>query len=287
MADQQRIPGSVIGLLSDVLPDAYTSTKLNILFQVAGAPGDPPEGAKAAKVALWLGRINQDSGGECLAILGRIIEDFMEASLEVVTPAWTATPQESLQARRTKQREQLQKLLGGAGLAYMPGGRISLRGHTVIARQLVDLIRDRDMRSLEDEFTRATRNANVHPREALSAAANILEAVLGEIIVELELQAPNDRTLRNLWKPVKAALKLEPSLMPDDDLRTVVGAMGATVEGLAGLRDDKSVAHAQRPELARNYIIKPRHARLAINAAYGLTAFLLETLDERRTAQPK
>ena len=276
-----RIPNGVVGLLSSVLSDAFTHQQLDTLFQIAGAPGDPPEGSKSVKVAVWLRRVNAEASGRCLSILGQVIEEFMDVPI-LASSRWGDVAGD-LQVARSKQQAQLRALLQRSSLEYSHGGKVLHRGSSVLTRQLGDLIRDRDMPSLEAEFSRATSDSSAHPREALSAAANILEAVLGEIIEELKLQAPNDRTLRNLWKPVKAALRLEPSMMPDDDLKTVVGAMGATVEGLSGLRNDKSVAHAQRPELARNYNIKPRHARLAINAAYGLTVFLMETLDERRS----
>ena len=196
--------------------------------------------------------------------------------------SWNGSEQGKLDQELEDRRKYVRKVLSGAHLEYVRGGRIIRQGQSVVVeRQLADLIRQRDMPSLEAEFARAASDASANPRHALSAAANILEAVLGEIIELMNLTPPNDRTLRNLWKPVKAALRLDPKLMPDQDLATVVGAMAATVEGLAGLRDDKSTAHAMKPDLARNYRLQPRHARLAVNAAYGLTAFLLETMDNR------
>jgi hypothetical protein len=105
------------------------------------------------------------------------------------------------------------------------------------------------------------------------------------MVSALQLTPPSNRTLSTLWTTVKPAINADPAAMPDPDLRKIAGAMAAMVEGLQGLRDDKSRAHAMRPELARAYRIEPRHARLAVNAALSLTVFLLEAwqaMEERK-----
>lgn len=159
-------------------------------------------------------------------------------------------------------------------------------GVHVAARQLGDLIKERDLPALEAEFAMLTTRAAEHPRDALSAAANIVEGVLGEMVVAFGLTPPAKRTLNTLWATVKAAINADPAALPDDDLKKIVGAMAAMVDGLQGLRDDKSRAHAMRPELARSYRIEARHARLAVNAALALTVFLLEAwqaIQQRKT----
>jgi len=145
----------------------------------------------------------------------------------------------------------------------------------VAARQLHDLIRARSLPAIEAEFDTLAQRVAAHPRDALSAAANIVEAVLGEMVAAWGLTPPARRTLNTLWATVKPALNADPAAMPDPDLAKVAGAMAAMVDGLQGRRDDKSRAHALRPELARAYRIEPRHARLVVNAALALTVFLL------------
>lgn len=99
---------------------------------------------------------------------------------------------------------------------------------------------------------------------------------MGEMVAALGLTPPANRTLNTLWTTLKPAVNADPAAMPDGDLKKIVGAMAAMIDGLQGLRDDKSRAHALRPALARSYRIEPRHARLAVNAALTFTVFLLE-----------
>lgn len=48
----------------------------------ADAPGEAPDGSKAVKSLEWLRRINKESGSKRLAILGRLIENYMEEDID-------------------------------------------------------------------------------------------------------------------------------------------------------------------------------------------------------------
>jgi hypothetical protein len=71
-----KIPTSLIGLLSRVIPARYTASQIDSLFLSAGAPEAVPEGSKQTKVQNWLRKINLESA-EPLRILGKIVDDFM------------------------------------------------------------------------------------------------------------------------------------------------------------------------------------------------------------------
>ncbi len=69
-------------------------------------------------------------------------------------------------------------------------------------------------------------------------------------------------------------MALDPSAMPDPDLKPILGGLSAIVDGIGSWRTHKGSAHGggrkvYRPEL--------RHARLAAHAAHTLVAFVLET----------
>lgn len=282
------IPAPVIASVVDVFVDAYSWSKLDMDFAAAGCPGDAPDGSsKAARCMAWLRRVNAEVPDEALGILGRLLHTFMEEVLssETARHPWTGKADESPAERREKQRTRINAALQGAGLSYARGGHITRGGAHVATRQLHDLIRGKNLPAIEAEFDTLAQRASTGPRDALSAAANIVEAVLGEMVAAWGLTPPANRTLNTLWATVKPAINADPDTMPDPDLRKVVGAMAAMVDGLQGLRDDKSRAHAMRPELARSYRIEPRHARLAINAALALVVFLMEAWEarERRT----
>ncbi len=273
------IPSPVVAVAAEVLAQAYTWTELAGLFMEAGAPGESPQASnKRARAMEWMRRINHEMPSDALTVLGRLLHRFME---EVMPgeEGWVADlsgfaphPAEN----RNKLRDRMRMALASAGLAYGSGGHVTRGGMHIGARQLHDLIAGRDLPAIEAEFETLAHRAATHPRDALSAAANIVEAVLGELVAAWRLTPPAKRTLNTLWSTVKPALNLDPAKMGDPDLVKIAGAMAAMVDGLQGLRDDKSRAHAMRAELARAYRIEPRHARLAVNAALALTVFLVE-----------
>ena len=73
-----QIPAYVIAVLSDVLAQSHSHAMLDNLFMYAGAPGDPPQESKPAKVQAWLRRINTDPSADVLTILGRLVEPILE-----------------------------------------------------------------------------------------------------------------------------------------------------------------------------------------------------------------
>ena len=274
----------VIATTAEVLAASYTWTVIERQFMQAGGTEYQPFGSnKEARVMDWLRHVNDHMQREALPFLGRLLHRFMEEvmpgeeSWTEDLAGFTAHPAEARNALRARMRLALERV----GLCYVTGGQLVGAGAQVAARQLEDLIRARNLPALQAEFETLAERAASHPRDALSAAANMVEATLGEMVAAWGLTPPTNRTLNTLWATVKPAINADPATMPDPDLRKVVGAMAAMVEGLQGLRDDKSRAHAMRPELARAYRIEPRHARLAINAGLALVVFLLEAWEAR------
>lgn len=51
---------------------------LDVLFQTAGAPGDPPNLSHESKWKEWLFRAGLDPDVDSLAVLGNILEEFMD-----------------------------------------------------------------------------------------------------------------------------------------------------------------------------------------------------------------
>ena len=71
-----RIPTSLIGLLSQIFPDRYTQAEIDSLFLFAGAPEPIPDGSKATKVQAWLRQINARAD-QPTRVLGIILDDFI------------------------------------------------------------------------------------------------------------------------------------------------------------------------------------------------------------------
>jgi len=270
---RKEIPAPVIAVLADYLPLRETHDTLDNLFLYANAPGEPPEGSKLKKTQAWLRRINKESS-EPLMVLGKLIENYMEIpELEesIFLGFASSNPKKEF-------KEKLESVLQQYNLTYIIGGIIS-DGRSISSKSLAELIKGRDIPAIEAEFTRAIENVNSEPREAVSAACNILESIFKVYITDEKLPEPSKQDLQNVWKIVRADLGFDPNLVQDDDLKRILSGILSVVDGIGAFRTHASSAHGQGRKL---YNIKPRHARLAIHSAHTLALFILETWDEKR-----
>ena len=272
---KKKIPAPVIAVLADNLPNIETHAGLDNLFFHADAPGDPPEGSKPIKTQAWLRRVNKESDNP-LAVLGKLIECYMEISEQdeddnLFFETSTTNPKKEF-------KEKLLLILERCNLTYITGGYIS-DGSSAPSKSLSDLIKGRDIPSIEAEFNRALGDVNSEPKEAVSAACNILESIFKVYISDEDLELPKKQDIQNVWKVVRADLNFDPSKVEDDDLKKILSGILSVVDGIGAFRTHASSAHGQGRKL---YKLKPRHARLAINSAHTLALFVLETWDEKR-----
>ncbi len=272
---RKDIPAPVIAVLADNMPSLESHAGLDNLFLHADAPGDPPEGSKPVKTQAWLRRINKESENP-LATLGKIIECYMEIPEQdekesLLFGTIIANPKNEF-------KEKLKSILSRCNLTYISGGFVS-DGSSAPSKSLAELIKGRDIPAIDAEFTRALANVTSEPREAVSAACNILESIFKTYIADEGLIQPNKQDLQNVWKVVRADLGFDPSLVQDDDLKKVLTGILSVVDGIGAFRTHASSAHGQGRKI---YNLKPRHARLAIHSAHTLALFVLETWDEKR-----
>jgi len=254
----ERIPMPLMSVLSDVIPEQETHASIDALFMYADAPGEPPEGNKQVKVQAWLMRANKESENP-LGVLGRLIERYME----------TAPDDEFRQGAK----ERIQNALDQCRLRYIPGGHIS-PGGSLPSATLIDVIKKKNLVAIETEFHRALANLQRSPREAVSAACNMLESVCKTFIEDNKLEMPFKKDLRSVWAIVRKELKFEPGSLEDEDLKKILSGMLSAVDGIGSLRTHASSAHGQG---RKTYRLEPRHARLAVNAPHTVSMFVLET----------
>jgi hypothetical protein len=266
---KQRIPAAVIALLSQVIPDVESHASLNSLFMHAGAPGDPPEGSKPVKVQEWLRRVNTDDSVQPLLVLGLIIEAYMEADTTEEGPIG--------QIRRDR-IQKIESALTRQSLRYIRGGTVS-SGLGPASKTFEELIRDRAIGPLDEEFARAARTVQSDPREAVSAACNILESVCKIVIEDEQLEAPSKQDLQGVWSPVRKFLGFDASTVEDQDLKQIISGLLGIVSGIGAFRTHASSAHGRG---RRGYRLEPRHARLAIHAAHTVVAFIVESWEQKR-----
>lgn len=271
---KKEIPAPIIAVISQNLPDIETHASLDNLFLYADAPGDPPKGSKPVKVQSWLRIINK----ECdypLKVLGKLIETHMELpeqdEQEQILWGHNATN------HKKEFKEKLLSIFKQCNLTYTCGGNIS-DGSSAPSKALSELIKGRDIPSIDAEFNRALDNVNSEPREAVSAACNILESIFKIYIADEGLSKPQKQDLQNVWKIVRGDLGFDTKLVQDDDLKKVLRGIISIVDGIGAFRTHASSAHGEGREV---YNLKPRHARLAINSAHTVALFVLETWDQR------
>ncbi|MGF6408385.1 abortive infection family protein [Paraburkholderia sp. MM5482-R1] len=149
------------------------------------------------------------------------------------------------------------------------------------SRTLETMLSTFDYAAVDEEFNRALSNLESEPREAVSAASNILESFCKVYIADNGLEMPAKQDLKAVWSVVRKHLGFDASLVADQDLQTILTGLLAVVEGIGALRTHASSAHGAGKT---GYRLEPRHARLAIHAAHTVVLFGLETWDKRRKA---
>lgn len=279
----KQIPSALIALVSDLVSTVETHATLDSLFQYAEASGEPPEGSKHVKAQAWLRGTNKEHP-EPLTVLGRIISGYMEdpvISPDYTVPAWQADREYTIKKREIVRK--IETVLAKNGLQYRVGGLI-LVGGMAPSKTLGDLIKGRDLPAIHREFERALETVEAKPREAVSAASNILESIFKTYIEDNNLPMPDKQDLQPVFKVVRADLGLDPGSIEDQDLQRIVSGMFSVVDGIGALRTHAGSAHS---EGRKGYKLEPRHARLAVNAAHTVATFVMETWDKKEAAKPK
>ena len=266
---RREIPAAVLALCSELASSRETHATLDSLFTYAGAPGEPPEGSKHAKALAWLRRANKMLDVDPLRVLGRVLEQYMDAEID---------PSNSWEKPLLEARAKIVRALGEAELQYVRGGLITHSLGTP-TRTLAEFIRDQDLGSIDSEFQRAISNAASEPREAVSAAANILESICKIYIEDEGLEMPAKRDLQGVWNVVRKDLGLDPGKVGDQDLQQILSGLLSVVHGIGSLRTHASSAHGAGRS---TYRLEPRHAHLAIHSAHSIALFVLESWQRKR-----
>lgn len=270
-----RIPNAVAVVVGRELGSHYYNHRLlENLFVEKGAPGERPEGNCEDKCIEWLKRCSADPSIDALAVLGGVLEEFMEVD----------HPRNSNSlANLEDARRKVEAILSKHGLTCQVGGRILGGAAGAPTRSLESVLRARDLPALNREFDRALAAIDSDPASAVTAACATIESLCRVYIEDEALTMPSEQSIKPLWKSVQANLGLDPSQIADDDLRRILSGLTSVVDGLGAFRTHVGSAHG-RGRTA--YKPLPRHARLAVHAAHTLALFVLETWDARKLAPP-
>lgn len=114
-----RLPRAVCAVTAGVLAGSHDT--LNALFESCGAPGLPPNLPHATKWKEWLYRAGLDPNVDSLAVLGGVLEEFMDFSPDEGSEAFT---------QWKANRERVVHVLEENGFQYFRGGRVLPTGLT-------------------------------------------------------------------------------------------------------------------------------------------------------------
>jgi hypothetical protein len=264
-----QIPRAVAGVVGEIIGShIYNHQQLNTLLSEAGAPGDPPPGGCIPKTTDWLIRCNRNPNVDPFAVLGAVIERYMDEP-----PTYFD--------RETKEpgQKRIHEILGKFGLSYAAGGRIIGGSVSVSVRSLSDVLAARDLGALEKEVERALSNVVTDPAAGVTAACSMIESLCKTYIEDEGLELPPKQTIQDLWRVVAADLGFNPASVEDDDVKKILSGMTSVVGGIGALRTHAGSAHGRG---RKPYRVEPRHARLAIHSAHTLCTFVIETWDRRK-----
>jgi len=164
---QSAIPTPIIGVVGEVLGNHYYShNRLNSLFWDSGAPGEPPKGNCVRKCQEWLKRCNTDPKVDAFAVLGKVLEDFLEMEGTGIHDEIAA-----------KNRERVKEILAKHGLSYHTGGQILGAETGLPSRSLKEILASRDLGAIEIEFQRAIAHLETDPAAGITAASSMIESL--------------------------------------------------------------------------------------------------------------
>lgn len=263
------LPRPIATVVGSILGSYYYHHRtIEALFYECGASGDPPEGNCENKITHWLLRESEESGPAVFTLLGKVLEEFMDA--DGIT--------RNLGRSKEEEQARVGNILARYGLEYGLGGRIYGAGLSAPSKALDEILAQRQIPEVEAEFDRAIHQVGSDPPAAVTAACAILEAFCKVYIEEEQLEIPNDQTLMPLWKVVSRHLGIAPTPQFEQDINKILSGLLSTVDGIACFRTHEGSAHGRSKKA---YRIGARHARLAVHAAHTLTLFALETWDAR------
>lgn len=268
---KKLIPLSTIAIVSDFLSSYETHASIDILLMYSMASGEAPDGSKLVKVKQWLMNTNKDSSSDPLSVLGKILESYMDSCPfqyldgEELDKYWNYI-------------EKIKKNLAENSFSYM-NGKIHTSNLNSSTKTLEKLIKNLDIVAINQEFDRAIANVESSPREAVSAASNLLESICKIYIEQNNLKKPNKQDLKSLFTAVRKDLNITADTIEDEDILKIISGILSTVDGIASLRTHASSAHGAGSKM---YKLQPRHARLAIHSSHTIALFLLESWSSKK-----
>lgn len=275
MLDRELIPATLIGHLSNIVPDFYSASRIRSLFESAGAPPTADGINKSATVNAYLKAVNEKSD-QPMKILAVILDDFFERRAGDISDWKSRSPSELANALETA-KSRIRDALAKKGLTYLSGNIVS--PGTSATLSLLDQVKLNGLATIEVEIKRGLETAEQDPHAAAHYAGNVLEAAIKAYLDHKSVAFSDRDTIDPLWKKAAEAMGLNAVDPNDQFLQKIASGLGEIVTGIAGIRNKGSAAHGRSEAQSKTYAVAPRHARLALHSAHTLAAYLVELTD--------
>jgi Abortive infection C-terminus len=132
-------------------------------------------------------------------------------------------------------------------------------------------------------WDKALGRRNDDPEGAITAARTLIETVCKHILDDAGIPYGSTDDLPNLWHRTAKVLNLAPSQHQDELFKAILGNCQTIVDRLAAIRNIAGDAHGQGRRPVKP---TPRHAKLAVNLAGSMAAFLVATwIDQNESAE--
>jgi Abortive infection C-terminus len=128
-------------------------------------------------------------------------------------------------------------------------------------------------------WARALERRERDPEGAITLARTLLEEVCKHILEDFGVPYERDAKLPTLYRLTSERLNLAPSQHEERVFQQILGGCQAVVEGLGAARNRLGDSHGKGKRGTRP---GGRHARLAVNLAGTMAAFLVETWEFRK-----
>jgi abortive infection Abi-like protein len=246
----QHVRQSQASVSPDALRNAIADTLANNV-KAYDLPGigiglglTPGEGADAyrSKRVYVKSRLLQKRGDELIELGEMIIEEYGDPDLRRIV------------ARFREQR----------------AGYVS-PGANLVGDRLAELT---DWDAVQRAWTAALEKIVRNPDGSITAARTMLESVCKHICDERNVHYDSGWDLTRLYKAAAASMRLAPDQHTEQVIKQILSGVTTVVGGLASMRNSLSDAHGRGKGSVRP---RPRHAKLAVNSAFAVAGFLIDS----------
>jgi hypothetical protein len=246
--------------------------------QVQLPPDKLPPGQRRGLIATYYAGVNWRSDADVQKML-RIFEEVLrQAAPSEYEPTPSATFQK-LNAALQRDGYVFEGTRGEGRLVSRTGIDLARVAH---ASTLVDRA------TLRDHVRRIEQSIDADPAQAIGSAKELVETAAKHVLEHHGCDPDDYDTFPRLVKGAVAKLDLASEGIRDSQkgaqaLAMLTGGLGQISEATATLRNLYGTGHGRTKSAGAD----ARHARLVVGACSTLAAFLLETLDARKTgSQP-